>query len=147
MPDDFLQKLSRLGDRTDAIAEAVLEAGAEVVVGRVRRNLQSAIGSNPAPLTFLLRKNVRIESRSTGELLASLGVSPVKVNREGGHDIKVGFNEPRIDGNVNAKIANILEHGTSAQPARPFLKPARTASRKQATETMKAKLEEEIGKL
>ena len=136
MPDDFLQKLSRLGDRTDAIAEAVLEAGAEVVVGRVRRNLQSAIGSN-----------TQAESRSTGELLASLGVSPVKVNRKGDHDIKVGFNEPRSDGNVNAKIANILEHGTSAQPARPFLKPARTASRKQATETMKAKLEEEIGKL
>ena len=136
MPDAFLRMVSQLGEKTDEIAERVLESGAEVVVSRVRSNLQSAIG-----------RDTQEESRSTGELLSALGVSPVKVNRKGDHDIKVGFNEPRSDGSSNAKIANILEHGTSNQPARPFMRPARTASRKQAIETMKQRLEEEINKL
>jgi HK97 gp10 family phage protein len=58
--------------------------------------------------------------------------------------VKVGFREPRSDGRSNAMIANILEHGTSNQPARPFLKPARTSSRKPAIEAMIAQLEREI---
>ena len=136
MPGEFLRKISKLGDKTDEIVERVLEAGAEVVVNKVRSNLQSAIG-----------KDTKGESKSTGELLSALGVSPVKLNRKGNHDIKVGFREPRSDGGSNSKIANILEHGTSKQAARPFLKPAKTASRKQAIDTMKAKLEEEISGL
>ena len=41
MPEDFLLKLSRLGDKTDEIIPKVLEAGGEVVVEKVfpRRRL------------------------------------------------------------------------------------------------------------
>ena len=34
MPEDFLLKLSRLGDKTDEILPKVLEAGGEVVLGK-----------------------------------------------------------------------------------------------------------------
>ena len=44
MPDDFLQKLSKLADRTDEISERVLEAGGEVVLSKVKSNLSSVIG-------------------------------------------------------------------------------------------------------
>ena len=36
MPDDFLLKVSRLGEKTDVILPKVLEAGAEVVEAKVR---------------------------------------------------------------------------------------------------------------
>jgi len=133
MPDDFLQKLSRLGEKTDEIVPKVLRAGAEVVESKVRSNLQSAIG-----------RDTQEESRSTGELVGALGISPAKLDRDGNYDVKVGFREPRSDGKSNAMIANILEHGTSTQPARPFLAPARTASRKPAIEAMISQLEKEI---
>jgi hypothetical protein len=71
-------------------------------------------------------------------------LSPAKVNRDGNHDIKIGFAEPRSDGDSNAKIANILEYGKSGQPAKPFLKPAKTASRSAAINAMQEKLEEEV---
>ena len=58
--------------------------------------------------------------------------------------MKIGFAEPRSDGGSNAKIANILEYGRHGQPAKPFLKPARTQSRNACIETMKAKLQEEV---
>ena len=100
MPDDFLMKVSKLADRTDEILPKVLEAGAEVVESKVRSNLSAAIG-----------KNTKLPSRSTGQLLSSLGTSPVLQDKNGDFNVKVGFSEPRSDGDSNAKIATILEYG------------------------------------
>ena len=136
MPEDFLMKVSRLADKTDEILPKVLEAGAEIVEDKVRSNLQSVIGSG-----------TKYDSRSTGELLRSLGTSPALQDRNGDFDIKVGFSEPRSDGDSNAKIATILEYGKSGQPAKPFLKPARTASRAPCIEAMKRTFEQEVEKI
>ena len=135
MPDEFLQKLSRLGSDFDEVAESVLEAGGEVVLSRVKGNLAGVVG-----------QGTKYDSRSTGELEASLGLSPAKLNRDGNHDVKIGFVEPRKDGGSNAKLANILEYGRHGQPAKPFLKPARTASKSAAITAMQKKFEEEVEK-
>ena len=136
LPDEFLTKLSRLGKDTDAVTEKVLEAGGQVVLARVRSNLADVIGSG-----------TKYDSRSTGELVQSLGLSPVKLNREGNHDIKIGFSEPRSDGGSNAKIANVLEYGKHGQPAKPFLKPAKSASKTECIRIMEQTLKEEVEKL
>ena len=133
MPDEFLSKLSRLGSQTDAIAEKVLQEGGEVALDKVRSNLSAVVGTG-----------TKSESRSTGELERSLGLSPVMVDKNGNHDIKVGFSEPRTDGSSNAKIANILEYGTSSQPEKPFLKPAKSAVKKQCVDAMKSAFEKEV---
>ena len=136
MPDEFLSRISRLGAQTDSIAEKVLQAGGEVALAKVKSNLKSVVGSG-----------TKSKSRSTGELEHSLGLSPVMVDKNGNHDIKVGFSEPRTDGGSNAKIANILEYGTSSQSAKPFLKPAKTASRQECIDAMTKALDEEVEKL
>ena len=136
LPEELLTKLSRLGQNTDAVAEKVLRAGGKIVLDKVRDNLESVIGSD-----------TKRKSRSTGELLSSLGLSPVLVNRNGNHDIKIGFSEPRSDGESNAKLANILEYGKSGQPPKPFLQPARSASKKECMRVMEQTLKEEIEKL
>ena len=136
MPDEFLLRISRLGDRIDVIAPRVLEVGGKVVLEKVKGNLRTSIG-----------KGTKFPSRATGKLLSSLGLSEAKQDRDGNFNVKVGFAEPRSDGESNAKIANIIEYGKHGQPARPFLRPAWTASQKPCTEAMIAKLEEEISKL
>jgi len=136
MPEDFLTKVSTLADKTDEIIPKVLKEGGEVVSAKVKSNLQAVIG-----------KETKYNSRSTGELIDALGVTPAGVDRNGNYDVKVGFDEPRKDGESNAKIANILEYGKSGQPPKPFLKPAKTASRNACIEAMKKKLDEEINKL
>lgn len=133
MPDEFLLRISRLGAQTDSIVEKVLQAGGEVAFAKVKSNLKSVVGSE-----------TKSKSRSTGELERSLGLSPIMVDKNGNHDIKVGFSEPRTDGGSNAKIANILEYGTSSQPAKPFLKPAKYAVKKQCVEAMKSAFEKEV---
>lgn len=136
MPEKFLLKMSRLGSNFDSVAESVLEAGGDVVLQKTRATLSSVVGSG-----------TKYESRSTGELEASLGLSPAKTDKNGNHNVKVGFAEPRSDGGSNAKIANIIEYGKHGQPAKPFLKPAKSASRSACKAAMQQKFEEEVRKL
>lgn len=136
MPEEFLLKLSKLGNQTDAIAERVLEAGGKVVLAKTQSNLEAVVGSD-----------TKYDSRSTGELVGALGLSPTKLDRDGNHNIKVGFDEPRSDGKSNAMLANLIEYGKHGQPARPFLKPAKSASRAECMKVMTETLEQEVEKL
>lgn len=133
MPDDFLMKLSRLGEKTDEIIPRVLKAGGEVVEAKVKSNLQSVIGNG-----------TKEDSRSTGELVSALGVSSARQDRDGNFNVKVGFSEPRTDGKSNAMVAGVLEYGKHGQPPKPFLKPAKTASKKACVDAMNATFEEEV---
>jgi len=136
MPDAYLEKLSGLGSDFDKVAEKVLTAGGKVVFERTKSNLSTAIG-----------KNTKYKSRATGELTKALGVTAVKMDRNGNHNIKIGFEEPRSDGESNAKIANIIEYGKHGQPAKPFLKPAKSASKKACISAMENTFDEEVKKL
>ena len=136
MPEDFLKRLSKLEGKTDEITEKVLEAGAKAVLPIFESNLEKVIG-----------KDTKYESRSTGELQRALGISNVRLGRDGNFNVKIGFAEPRSDGESNAKIANIIEYGKHGQPPKPFLKPTKSKSKKAAELAMKNKFDEEVGKL
>ena len=133
MPEDFLLKLSRLGEKTDEIIPKVLEAGGEVMEAKVKSNLQAVIGSG-----------TKEESRSTGELFLALGVSSARQDKDGNFNVKVGFSEPRPDGKSNAMIAGVLEYGKSGQSPKPFLKPAKSASKSACVDAMIAAFEKEV---
>ena len=133
LPEEFLQKLSKLGDRTDEICEKMLKAGGEVVLSKAKSNLSSVVGSG-----------TKHKSRSTGELEGALGLSEVSLDRNGNYNIKVGFAESRKDGSSNAKLANIIEYGKSGQVAKPFMKPAKSASKNHCIEIMKATFDKEV---
>ena len=133
LPDDFLEKISRLGSKTDVICEKMLKAGGEVVLSRVKSNLSSVIGSG-----------TKYKSRSTGELERALGLSKVRIDKNGNYNIKIGFAESRKDGSSNAKLANIIEYGKSGQVAKPFMKPAKASSKSKCIEVMKSTFDKEV---
>ena len=128
--------MSRLGTTTDKLTLKLFESGRAIVLAKVKSNLKAVVGSG-----------TKEKSRSTGELVDSLGLSPAKVDRKGNFNVKVGFKEPRRSGESNAKIANIIEYGKSGQPPKPFLKPARSASRKACIEAMKSRFDQEVENL
>lgn len=136
MSTEFLMKLSKLGNKTDEIVGKVLTAGGEVVAKKVKENLEAVVG-----------KDTKYESRSTGELVSSLGVSKPRLDKNGVMNVKIGFAEPRSDGSSNAMIANVLEYGKHGQAPKPFLKPAKSASKNVAIAAMEAAFEEEVSKL
>jgi len=132
MPTQFMDQLTNAAEKTDAAIPKALEAGGKVVLETMKANLRSAIG-----------RDTKYPSRSSGKLLAALGVSPVKLNDDGNYDVKVGFSEDREVS--NAKLANILEYGKHGQPPKPILKPTRRSSRKPCIEAMQTALKEELG--
>ena len=136
MPEDFLEKISQLGEKTDEIIPRVLEAGGNVVLEQVRGNLQAVVS-----------RGTKYPSRSTGELVGALGLSPAKMDHNGDFNVKVGFSEPHSGGVTNAMLANLLEYGKHGQPPKPFLKPAKSQSKPPCIEAMKRKLEEEMDNL
>lgn len=129
LPNDFIDALDSASGLIDNSAEQVLQAGANIVEPRMRSNLSAAIGSS-----------TKQPSRSTGQLAKALGTAPVKVNSRGDYNVKIGFAENRDDGRANALIANVLEHGRSNQPARPFLAPTRSQTKRAAITAMKQTL-------
>ena len=133
LPDDFLEKLSSLGNRTDEIYEKMLKAGGEVVLSKAKSNLSSVVG-----------QGIKYKSRSTGELESALGLSDVRLDKNGNYNIKIGFAESRKDGSSNAKLANIIEYGKSGQAAKPFMKPAKNSSKTKCIEVMKATFDKEV---
>ena len=104
MPEEFLLKYLTWRIKLMKLFQG-FKRRCGVVKDKVKSNLEAVIG-----------KNTKVESRSTGELIKALGVSPAGIDRNGNHDVKVGFDEPRQDGVSNAKIANIIEYGKSGQP-------------------------------
>lgn len=133
MPEATLRQIEKLSTQTDELADDVLKAGAEIVEPVMRANLQASIGHGEDT------------SRSTGQLASALGISPMKTDGNGNHNIKVGFAENRTDGRPNALLAVILEYGSSTRRAHPFLNKTRNATKGSVVEAMKNRLEAAIG--
>ena len=132
MPTEFMDQLAKAAEKSDTAIPKALKAGGKVVFEKMQTNLHAAIG-----------RGTKYKSRSTGKLLAAMGVSPVKVNGEGNYDVKVGFAEGRGDAN-NAMLANLLEYGKHGQPPKPFLKRTKSSSQAQCIEAMQTVLKEEL---
>lgn len=108
LPDDLADRLSDLQKRSDMLVKKALEEGGKVVLKQAQSNLNSVVG-----------KGTKYDSRATGELEHSLGLSPVKENGAG-RDIKVGFSEPHSGGVSNAMLAALLEYGKHGRRQNPL---------------------------
>ena len=125
IPTKFLDALDAAAKSIDEAAREALVDGAKIVEPSMRTNLKTVI----------------TPGSGTCQLVASLGTSPVGVTSSGRVNVKVGFSENRADGVSHAKIATILEYGSSRQPARPFLAQTRTQTRAPVIKAMKTVFE------
>lgn len=135
--DDYALKLSRLAAKSKPIAEKAIYAAAGIVADKMRENLQGVLSGN-----------------ETGELMDSLGITPIKEDRDGNYNAKVGFDgygskrtKKYPKGIPNQLKARALESGTSFQPKRPFVRPAIKATKKNAQEEMERIIDQETKKI
>lgn len=100
-------------------AERILNAGLNIAADQVRAELE------------------RVQSdEATGQLLESLGITPIKMDRDGNWNGKVGFDGYDRNGVPNQLKARVMESGTSKRKKRPFIRPAINKCRKSAEEAM-----------
>jgi hypothetical protein len=134
MPDDFLEKLSRLNNKFDEIVPRVLQEGAEPVIEKAKSNLSLRIG-----------QGTKDPSGSTGELIASLETTKPVQDYKGDWVLRVGIPITKDSRGVsNALKAAVIEYGKTGQPPKPWLKTTKRASRKACIEAMKEALNKEI---
>jgi Bacteriophage protein of unknown function (DUF646). len=122
-PDELVSKLGKAVNEIDGISEKALKAGAEIIENEMRRRLVAQIGEGA-------------DERSTGDLVAALGTSPIKINHEGNPTIRVGFAENRTDGKTNEMLMNIREFGRSNRTAFPLIAPTRRAKGREVQTVM-----------
>lgn len=119
--DEYADKLSKLGSAAPEIAKRAVRAGINPLADEVRKGLE---------------KNLQNSKYSTGDLLDSLGVTPVSVDKNGVYNAKVGFSGYDRKGVPNALKARAMESGTSRQPKKPFMRPAVNRAKKRVLEEM-----------
>lgn len=128
--DDYALKLSRLATRSDEVAKKAIYQGAKVVADKIKENLDNVLSG-----------------KSTGDMAASFGITPIGTDSAGNWDAKIGFDGYDENHVPNQLKARALESGTSRQPKRPFVRPAVNATKKQALEAMKKTIDEETEKI
>ena len=136
MPDDFIVKLTELGNKVDEIIPKVLESGAKIMESSISDNLTSVIGVN-----------TKFPSKSTGQLKSALRTTPARVSANGYYSVKIGFEENRNDGKRNNMIAYIIEYGKVGQPPKPFLKPAINTTKDRCINQMAQEFQREVDKI
>lgn len=149
-PDGFISMIENFSEREEDIIRRALEEAGKLVVPEYKAQTRAAIG-----------KNLKIEGRSTGELVDSIGVT--EVDYSPGTDtytVKIGFNEPRrkqykakgkrsYNEATNAMVANVLEYGKRAadQPPRKFTAKTKSKMRKPAQQKVEQIFREELQKM
>lgn len=127
--DEYADKLSKLGSAAPEIAKRAVRAGINPLADEVRKGLE---------------KNLQNSKYSTGDLLDSLGVTPVSVDKNGVYNAKVGFSGYDRKGVPNALKARAMESGTSTQPKKPFMRPAVSRAKKRVLEEMEKSIDADL---
>jgi len=140
--DELALKLSKLGANSQKIAEKVVRAGSNPVADEIRKNLEANI-NDPAYVGLKGNKTVK-STKSKGDLLDAMGISPPLRDKNGDTNVKVGFEGYDSKGVPNALKARAMESGTSTLKKRPFVRPAVNKTKKKAIDEMSKAFEKEI---
>lgn len=128
--EDYALKLSRLTADSDRVAKKAIYTGAKIVADEIKRKLQGVLSPE-----------------ATGDLVDSFGITPIRQDRDGNWNAKLGFDGYDRKGVPNQLKARALESGTSAQPKRPFVRPSVNATRKKVLSEMERVIAEETQKI
>ena len=158
IPDEKIRELESLASMTSDIIDGMLEAGGRVGVKALRTELSAVIG-----------QGLKYDTRSTGELINSIGVTPPQTDSSGVRNVKIGFNEPRqnqysqntsskgrktrsrtghrsYEEITNRMIAATIEYGKrkANQPPKPFMKRAKLKSKQPIRDAMEEDFVKEV---
>ncbi len=145
--EDYMRRLSQLGEGSGEIAKKAVYEASGIVADRIRKNLVDNINDPQSAAKnggSILKKS---GEKRTGDLVKSLGITPIKLDRNGVLNVKIGFDGYDSRGIPNQLKARVMESGSSTIAPRPFVKPAVKATKKAAEETMNRVINEEIEKI
>lgn len=130
--EEYALKLSQLASGSEEIAKKAVYEAADIVADKIRENLAA---------------NLAGSKQSTGALAASLGITPIQVDKDGYINAKIGFDGYDEKGVPNQLKARVMESGSSKVQKRPFVRPAVNATKEAAQGAMQKVIDEETEKI
>ncbi len=127
---DYANKLVKLRSEYEEVAKKAVYEGASIVANEIRNNLENVVSDE-----------------ATGELLNSLGISPIQRDKVGNFNAKVGFSGYDFKGVPNQLKARVLESGSSKQKKRPFVRPAISNTKSRVEKAMYRVVDEAVKKI
>lgn len=137
LPTDMIRQLDKLGSKGDEISHKMLKAGAAILKDEIDKNLKKNLYSG--------RKYDK--NYPTGALEKSLTIDKPKRDKNSNNSIRIYFKGKDAKGTPNAVKAAVMEHGSSKQPKKPFIRPAEKAKEKVVNAAMQKIFDEEIKRL
>ena len=113
-PSDLVRRLEKLGSKGDEISKKMLVSGARILKDRIDKNLKSNLYAN----------RELDEDYPTGALERSVTIDKPKKDKNGNSYIRIYFKGKDDRGVPNAIKAAVMEHGSSKQRKKPFIRPA-----------------------
>lgn len=147
---DQLQKLS---GRTEEVAKKAIYAGAKILTDEIRSNLENL----PEDQFRYLQEGEKfngVPKDQKKDLEESLGVTPIKRDKHGDWNAKIGFDgygsfptKKYPKGVPNNILARSIESGSSVRQKTPFVRPAIRKKKKEVLAAMQTVVDEEISKM
>ena len=155
--EEYALKLSQIGNpaAVRAICNMAVYDGAKIVADAVRTQIQGLQTVSDKSNLYRYRKKepARLSESQKQGLLDGLGLAHFNVT-DGFINTKIGFNgynsiktKKYTNGQPNAMIARMVEHGASTFVAQPFIRKAVNACMGTAIAAMDLRIDEEIAKM
>ena len=152
-PKTLAMQLDQLSNQIPDIAEKALHAGASVLADAIRQNLNALPEDRFRKLSDG-ESFVGVPERQKRDLQESLGITPVKVDRHGYYNIKIGFDgygsyptQKYSKGLPNQLLARSIESGSSVRQKTPFVGPAVKSAKKAVLQAMQEEADRAIEQL
>lgn len=133
------QMFERLATQSESVAKQAVGAGVVILAKEVSNNLDASIAMGAS-------SREKSGYKLTGDLQRGLGVTPVKKDKHGVWNAKVGFDGYGSDGRPLPLVARAMESGTSKQRKKPFIRPAVASAESRVQEAMRNVIEKAIEK-
>lgn len=137
LPTDLVRRLEKLGGRGDEISRKMLVSGARILKDRIDKNLKSNLYTN--------RK--LDDDYPTGALERSVTIDKPKKDKNDNSYIRIYFKGKDDRGVPNAVKAAVMEHGSSKQQKKPFIRPAVNEADKEVNAEMQNVFNNEISNI
>jgi len=137
LPVDLVRRLEKLGSRGDEISRKMLESGARILKDKIDKNLKNSLYAN----------RQYSDDYPTGALERSITTDKPKKDKNGNHYIRIYFKGRDDKGVPNAIKAAVMEHGSSKQQKKPFIRPAVNEADREVTAEMQTVFDQEVTKI
>lgn len=149
--EDFGVKLEKLGQMN---ARASIERAVAKAAGIVADAIRAALSALPTQRAIHLQKGGTlraVQQHEMEDLVASFGITPVKTDKNGFTNVRVGFDGygskptkkyPR--GVPNQLVAAAIDSGSSVREKHPFIRPAVNKTRAEAIQAMDESINTDI---